>query len=302
MHQHAIEHGAGQIRRIAKIGMGLNIILAILQIIVGYIAGSLALITDGFHTLSDMFSDLAVMIGVHFGSKEPDLEHPWGHGRMETFAATLISLVLIGVGAIMIYKSITSIYQGHQTVPNWAVLIVAATCVVSKEWLYWLARAVAKKTGSTALYASAWHHRSDALSSIAVILGFIALKSGFGYGDQVAAIVVGIMIVMVGARIFNECLSEFAEKAVDEEFISEIENTIKSDSRIRQFHNLRTRSVGREIFLDVHILVDPALSVTEAHDISESLENSLRSQFSQPVNIIVHMEPDISRLRSPGVH
>ena len=146
MHQHAIEHGAGQIRRIAKIGMGLNIILSILQIIVGYMAGSLALITDGFHTLSDMFSDIAVMIGVHFGSKEPDLEHPWGHGRMETFAATLISLVLIGVGAIMIYKSITSIYQGHQTVPNWAVLIVAASMRLSKEWLYWLARAVAKKT------------------------------------------------------------------------------------------------------------------------------------------------------------
>ena len=197
----------------------------------------------------------------------------------------------------MIYKAITAIGAGRHTEANAAVLFIALVCVASKEWLYWAAVRVAKKTNSTAVYANAWHHRSDAFSSVAVALGYVGLKLGWWWSDSAVAAGVGAMVVMVGVKVFNGVLSEFAEKAVDAEIIADIHKVLKENPAIHDFHKLRTRSVGREVFIDLHILVDRNLTVEQGHTIAENVTEELGEHLTVPANIIVHVEPDTEEIR-----
>ena len=292
-----------RIRRVTWGGLWCNLALTVGKITVGITAGSLALVADGFHSLSDIATDIAVIFGVYFGGKAPDSQHPYGHGRMETFSAAFVALTLIAVGLGMIYKAGLEIARVH--LPNAeptmmmtsTVMAIAILSVVSKELLYQWTRRVAVKTHSTALYANAWHHRSDALSSVAVLIGVAAVKLGYPHGDQLAAIAVGLMIVLVAVRIIGGCFHEFSERAVDRQTLTQIEAILQADTRIHQWHQLRTRSVGREIFIDLHILVDPTLNITYAHQIAETLETNLHEQIARPVNVIVHVEPDTPELR-----
>jgi cation diffusion facilitator family transporter len=287
----------GKIKSITYLGMIVNIALAVIKIVVGFFAASLALVADGIHSFSDLATDLAVLLGLRLGSKAPDQSHPYGHGRAETFSAVLIALILILVGGVMIYYATMAIARDEVTSPKITVLIAAIVSITSKEWLYRATKKVAIQSHSAALYANAWHHRSDALSSVAVAIGFISLEFGFGHGDQVAAIAVGLMIIWVGIRVIGDSLHELTESAVDSDTVEHIKNIINDNSSIRQWHKLRTRMVGREVFLDLHILVAPELSIAAAHEISENLEKALDEQISRPVNITVHIEPDIPALR-----
>ena len=286
-----------QIKSITYIGIATNIVLSVIKVVIGSLAGSLALVADGVHSFSDVATDAAVLLGLRLGSKGPDQSHPYGHGRAETFSAGLIALVLILVGGAMIYYAAMAIARDEVTTPRLGVLIAAIVSIAAKEWLYRATQKIAIQSHSPALYANAWHHRSDALSSVAVVIGFISLEFGFGHGDQVAAIVVGLMIIFVGVRIIGDCLHELTESAIDTDTIEHIKNIINSDSSIRQWHKLRTRTVGREVFLDLHILVDPDLNIAAAHEIAESLENTLYEQVTRPINITVHIEPDMPELR-----
>jgi len=286
-----------QIKSITYLGMVVNIALAVIKIVVGYLAGSMALVADGIHSVSDMTTDIAVLLGVHFGSKQPDEEHQYGHGRTETFAAAFIGIALLVVGAVMIYRAAIDMAAGKYSTPGFVVLFVALISVVVKELLYRMTKRIAIKSNSSALYANSWQHRSDALSSIAVVAGFISLKFGFKYGDQMAAVGVGLMIILVAVRIISDCLSELTERAVDSDTIEHIKSIINDNSSIHQWHKLRTRTVGREVFLDLHILVAPDLSIAAAHEIAENLEETLDEQITRPVNITVHIEPDIPVLR-----
>jgi len=286
-----------QIKSITYLGMVVNIILAVIKIVIGFFAASLALVADGVHSLSDLATDVAVLLGLRLGSKAPDQSHPYGHGRAETFSAALIALILILVGGVMVYYATMAIARDEITTPKIGVLIAAIVSIAAKEWLYKATKKIAVQSHSTALYANAWHHRSDALSSVAVAIGFILLEFGFGHGDQVAAIAVGLMIVWVGIKVIGDSLRELTESAVDSDTVEHIKNIINDNSSIRQWHKLRTRTVGREVFLDFHILVDPDLSIADAHQISEDLEETLDEQINRPVNITVHIEPDIPALR-----
>ncbi|MHC4122183.1 MAG: cation diffusion facilitator family transporter [Planctomycetota bacterium] len=289
--------GNSQIRLVTGVAIGVNLGLSILKTIVGIFAGSVALVADGIHSISDMVTDAVVLFGVHWGSKDADPEHPYGHGRIETFSTGIIALILLAVGLGMIYYAAIDIAKGNVTRFNVAVLVVAAISIVVKELLYRITRKTAVKFHSSVLYANAWHQRSDALSSVAVLIGFTALKFGFRYGDQIAAVAVGIMIALVAVNILAECFRELTEGAVDTETIERIERIIDANEQIHQWHKLRSRMVGREVFLDLHILVDPALDITAAHGISENLEETLHQQIHRPVNIVVHIEPDIPELR-----
>jgi len=288
---------ARRIKSITYLGMAMNIALSVIKIAIGLLAASLALVADGIHSLSDVATDVAVLLGLRIGSKEPDQSHPYGHGRAETFSAGLVAMILIVVGGAMIYYATLAIGRDEMTAPRLGVLVAAVISIAAKEWLYKATQKVAIQSHSPALYANAWHHRSDALSSVAVVVGFISLKFGFGHGDQVAAIAVGLMIVWVGVRVIGDALRELAEAAVDPDTIEHIKEVINSDSSIRQWHKLRTRTVGREVFLDLHILVDPDLKITDAHEISERLERTLDEQITRPINITVHIEPDTPELR-----
>ncbi|MDH4202541.1 MAG: cation diffusion facilitator family transporter [Phycisphaerae bacterium] len=290
------------IRRVTYWGMLTNFGLAVSKSIVGLAVGSISLFADGIHSLSDLLTDVAVLVGVHFGSKEPDSEHPYGHGRLETFSTAFVAAILILVGCGMIYKASGDIAKMHAagtgavTISSW-VIWIALLSVVSKEILYQWTRIVAVRVHSSVVYANAWHHRSDALSSIAVIIGAVAVKFGYPHGDQLGAIVVGIMIILVGIKVIDGCFREFSERAVDARTVEQIQKIIDSEERIRSWHKLRTRSVGREIFFDLHILVDPQLNITDAHEIAECLENTLHEQMAQPVNVMVHIEPDLPEMR-----
>lgn len=291
-----------EIRRVTYWGMLINIVLAVFKSIVGLVVGSISLFADGIHSLSDLLTDVAVLVGIHFGSKDPDPEHPYGHGRLETFSTAIVATTLILVGAGMIYKASGDIAKMHAagieavTISSW-VIWIAALSVVSKEVLYQWTRMIAARVHSSAVYANAWHHRSDALSSVAVIIGAVAVKYGYPHGDQLGAIVVGIMIILVGIKVIEGCIREFSERAVDARTVEQIQKIIESEKRIRSWHKLRTRSVGREIFLDLHILVDSKLNIADAHEIADCLEKTLHEQMPKPVNVIVHIEPDLPALR-----
>ena len=286
-----------QIKSVTYLGMVINVALTIIKIVIGLLSGSLALLADGIHSLSDIATDAVVLLGLRLSSKEPDQHHPYGHGRAETFSAGLVALILIVVGGGMIYHATMAIAREEMTTPRFGVLIVAMFSIAAKEWLYRVTQKAAIRSNSPALYANAWHHRSDAFSSIAVVIGFISLKFGFGHGDQTAAAAVGLMIIFVGVRVIGDCLRELAESAIDTDTIEHIKKIINSYSSIRHWHKLRTRTVGREVFIDLHILVDPELNIAAAHEIAERLENALHEEISRPVNITVHIEPDTPELR-----
>lgn len=287
-----------KIKSVTYLGMVINLALTVVKVIIGIMAGSLALVADGIHSLSDLATDGAVLLGIHLGSKEPDQSHPYGHGRAETFSAGAIAVVLILVGGAMIYYATMAIARDEMTRPRLGILAAAIVSIAAKEWLYRITQKIAIQSHSPALYANAWHHRSDALSSVAVAIGFVALAFGFGHGDQVAAIAVGLMIIWVGVSVVSDALRELTEAAVDSETIEHIKRVINSDASIRQWHKLRTRTVGREVFLDLHILVDPDLNVTAAHEIAERLERAMDEQIPRPTNITIHIEPDTPEMRS----
>jgi cation diffusion facilitator family transporter len=285
-----------KIVKVTCFGVVINIFLSVIKITIGSFSGSMALVADGIHSLSDMVTDVVVLLGTYLGAKKPDSRHPYGHGRAETFSALAVAIILAVVGSFMIFKAAKCMYRlslGLEEVSPIGIFVLYAALlsVVLKEMLYWITRRVAVTVHSPSLYANAWHHRTDAASSIAVVIGFIAFKMGYQYGDHVAAVVVGLMIVFVAAKIIRDCMDEFAERAVDSDTVSQIEGILASESRIRGWHKLRTRNVGREIFLDMHIFVDPQLSIIEAHGISEALEETMHEKITRPVNITVHVEP-----------
>ncbi len=297
VHIHKIEDDNKQIKAITNIGIAINLILSVIKIVGGLFANSMALVADGIHSVTDIVTDVTVLIGVHFGSKQADPKHPYGHGRIETFSAAIIASVLVAVGLGMVYKAGISIAEADVRTPGMPVLFIALISIVAKEILYRVTKKVAIASHSSALYANAWHHRSDAFSSIAVAIGFVSVILGFKYGDHIAAIAVGIMIILVGWHIIADCFHEFTESAVDQGTTDKITSIINANSSIRQWHKLRSRTVGREVFLDLHILVDPDLNIAAAHSIAENLENSLHEQITRPVNITVHIEPDTPELR-----
>lgn len=286
-----------EIRFTTYLSVAGNVLLFVVKIVAGLAGGSVSLVADGIHSLSDMSTDGAILLGHYLGSKKPDHDHPYGHGRIETFSAIGVAAILVVVGGGMVYYAGLDIARGNVTKPGNAVIAIAIISVACKEVLYRITKAAAVRSHSAALYANAWHHRTDALSSIAVVAGIAAQRFTFVYGDQVAGIVVGLMVVVVGGHILANCLGELTEAAVDQKLIDGIKGIINSESSIRHWHKLRSRTVGREVFMDVHILVDPELNICEAHEIAERLEHSIQQGVRRPINVMVHVEPDLPELR-----
>jgi cation diffusion facilitator family transporter len=286
-----------QLRLVTYLSIGANVFLISMKFIVGAITGSLSIVADAIHSVSDMITDFAVLLGLYFGEKEPDREHPYGHGKIETLAAGFIAIGLLTVGLGMVYYAAFDIAKGNVKQPSYTVLTAAILAIGVKEVVYRVTKVVATRYHCPAALANAWHDRADALSSVAVVIGVVAQKFGFDYGDQVAAIAVGVMVTVVAIKLTGDCLGELIEKAVDQATIQDIKNIIQADAQVRQWHKLRTRTVGRQLFLDLHILVDPSLSISAAHEVSERLETALHNQINRPVNIVVHVEPDIPPLR-----
>ena len=260
--------------RVTVVGAIVNILLAVIKFVFGILGNSRALVADAVHSMSDLASDIVVVLGLHFGGQPADKNHHYGHKKIETVTEVVLGIILLIVAIKLAYDAAHAILHQEFSKPTAITVIAAAISVISKEWLFRWTKAVGIKHDSRAILANAWHHRSDALSSIAVVIGFVSLKLGFDYGDQVAAIAVGLMIILVASHVIGNCLRELTEGAVDSGTIEHIKSVINNNAQIKHWHKLRTRTVGREVFLDLHILVDPALSIAAAHEISENLETA----------------------------
>ena len=297
-----MEERQKKIRSVTYGGMVLNVFLAAVKLAVGVLVRSSALIADGIHSVSDLATDLVVLVGTRLSSQPADECHPYGHSKLETLASQIIALFLLLVSIGLIWSAGAAIYNHEINYPGYPVLLVAAVSVVSKEIIFHLTRKVSRVVRSSALYANAWHHRSDSLSSIAVLLGGTAGLLGWGYADHASTIAVGFMIIGVALKIFYEGFVELSEHAADRESVETIEKTLSGEEDIRGWHALRTRKLGAELFIDVHILVDPALSVVKGHEITVHVENKIRRELSRPANILIHIEPDLEEMRRAGGH
>ncbi|MBU1050389.1 cation diffusion facilitator family transporter [Candidatus Bipolaricaulota bacterium] len=283
--------------RVTFVGIIWNILLLGVKLIVGFLTGSVGLIADGIHSGSDMATDLAVLGGMHLARRKADADHPYGHGRFETLAGGIVAGALILVGAFIAWEGIIALYRAIHSFPGPAVICVAAVSIGIKEWMYRRTVMVARSVGSAALHANAWHHRSDALSSIAVLAGGVGSLVGWGHADQLASIIVGLMVVAAGGRTLFVVLHELTEGGVSRDEIEKIEQALEAVEGTREWHDLRTRRVGRETFIDLHVLVAPELSIVEAHKIASDVEVSLHRACSHPANVVVHIEPDVEEQR-----
>ena len=280
-----------QMIRVTIWGLCLNLFLTGLKLAVGIVVGSAALVADAVHSVSDLSTDIVVILGIRLSSRPADEDHAYGHGRFETIATSLIGAMLIGAGIFIAWKSGFSLYRGEINIPGYAVLVVAAVSILSKEWIYQVTQRVARRVGSPALRVNAWHHRTDALSSVAVLFGGIAGLAGWGHGDQSAAIAVGMMVSIVGLNVLWKVFVELTEGSISGEEQKSIVDAIQSVAGVKGWHRLRTRLVGREVFMDVHVLVDSRLSVAEGHRICSTVESAIVQTVERSINVVVHCEP-----------
>jgi cation diffusion facilitator family transporter len=280
-----------KIRSITLWGILVNLFLFSIKIFIGVLVGSSALVADGFHSLSDLATDFVVLAGVRLSSRPPDDAHPYGHKRFETLASQIVGFVLLAVGFGFIWRAGTWIFRGVKSYPGFMVLVVAGVSVIAKEIIFFLTRKISRETYSAALYANAWHHRSDSLSSGAVLVGGVASLLGWGHADHMATLVVGLMIMGVAGKILYEGLIEVTEHSADRETIQKIKNILLGEKDVFDWHALRTRKVGGELFVDVHILVDPDISVKQSHEICSKIEDEIQRKLIKPVNVLIHIEP-----------
>jgi len=294
---HANERGS-EATRVTLIGAGLNIILAGIKITFGLLGRSAAIIADGVHSLSDLFSDAIVIVGIRLGERPPDRDHEYGHGKFETLAAAICGIILLVAGAGIFRSGLIRVIAAARGLsleqPRIYTLVIAFLSIAVKEGLYRYTLREGKVLKSQALVANAWHHRSDALSSIGVcfgIAGAIFLGEKWRLLDPVAALIVSVFIFKVSFSIIISGVNELLEKSLPEKTERRIEETVRNVPGVLDYHKLKTRRIGNASAIDLHIQVEPSLSVTEAHDISHEVEKKLRRVFGRDTIVSVHIEP-----------
>lgn len=286
------------IRSITIWGAVVNIALTIAKIIAGVIGRSAAMIADGIHSLSDLLSDIVVLVFTQISSKGKDRNHSFGHGKFETLATLIVSVILVVVGAKLMsggIKSIISVIHGEAIPkPGYIALIAAAVSIVSKEILYQVTVKVGKEVNSPVVVANAWHHRSDALSSVGALLGIggaIILGDKWTVLDPIASCCISIAIIVIAVKMALPSLSELLETSLPVEIETEIIRTASEIPGVRDIHELKTRRNGISFIIDAHITVDPSISIVEAHDIATNVEEALLSKYGSETQINIHMEP-----------
>jgi len=291
-----------RIRRVTLVGTGIDLGLGIGKVAAGWFAQSQALIADGLHSLSDLASDVLVLFAARQANAEADADHPYGHERIETAATVGLGLALIAVGFGVGYEAVgrlldpTTLWRPHA----WA-LWVAGLSVVSKEALYQYTVRAARRTRSKLLEANAWHHRSDAASSVVVIVGVGATLVGLHDLDAIAALVVAWMIARIGFGLVRKSMRELIDTGLDPEQLAAIRATILSVAGVRALHLLRTRQMGGKALVDVHIILDdPRMSVSEGHQISETVRGRLIGRIDNVDDVTVHIDPEDDELVAPG--
>ena len=291
------------IRVVTLVGAVVDLLLGAAKIVVGLAAGSQALIADGVHSFSDLATDFLVLFAAKHAQRKADIEHPYGHGRIETVATVVLGLSLVLVAVGISYDAVSRLLEpGLLLHPGVLALVVAVISVVSKEIIYQYTARASRRLRSKMLLANAWHSRTDAISSVVVVIGVVGTMAGFQYLDAVAAVVVALMIAKIGWDLLWKSLQELIDTALEPEQVAEISDTIMSVHGVRACHMLRTRHSGSDVLADVHILVDPALSVSEGHQIGETVRRRLLDTNDDVSDVTVHIDPEDDELASPCDH
>ena len=286
------------IRNVTLMGSVVNLLLTVGKIIAGIVGKSSAMIADGVHSLSDLVTDIIVLVFIKISGKERDKDHQYGHGKYETFATMLISFALMIVGVGILWTGGKKVLDSMNGLvieqPGYIALYAALISIVAKEGLYWYTKVIGVKVNSQAVVANAWHHRSDAFSSIGTALGIsgaIFLGEEWRILDPIAGIIVSFFILKVAWDIANPSIKELLESALPEETENEIIEIIKNTSGVKGFHNLKTRKIGSIFAIEVHIKVDKELTVESSHQIATQIEKSLRDKLGSQSHIGIHIEP-----------
>jgi cation diffusion facilitator family transporter len=289
---------AQKAQQVTLIGFVINVVLTLGKVLAGIFGKSSAMIADGIHSLSDLVTDIIVLVFFKISDSEKDEKHPYGHGKFETFSTFLIALILFFVGLGIFYSGtskIISVIKG-ETLPRphiiafWAALI----SIVFKEGLFQYTKIIGKQINSNSVIANAWHHRSDAFSSIGVAIGLagaIFLGEKWVILDPIACVIVSFFIMKTAIELSMPSVQELMEASLPKKIVHKIESVIMEDSEIKSFHKLRTRNIGEIYVIDVHIQLDNTISLVQAHNISGALSRRLREAFGSRTQINIHTEP-----------
>lgn len=281
-----------QAKKVTLIGAIVSALLGIIKLVGGFLYHSHALVADGVHSIADLFTDLLVLLASKYGSLDADESHPYGHQRIETAATLFLALLLILAGSGIAWHAISELINHSATIPQWMSLPIACISIFANELLFHYTRLIGKRIQSQLIIANAWHHRSDAASSIVVLIGLIGSMYGFVALDAVAAIVVGVMIIKMGWDYAWRSIMELVDTAVDPQLITQIEQIIRQVDGVDKIHQLRSRFMGGDVLIDVHVLVSPKISVSEGHYIAQHVHNTLLEQVPSIKDVIVHIDPE----------
>ncbi len=271
-----------------------NVLLSIFKLLAGIIAHSNAMISDAIHSASDVFSTVIVLIGIKLSSKNPDKEHPYGHERLECVAAVMLSVILLITGLGIGMEALKTILHGdyrNLQVPGILALVAAIVSIAAKEGMYWYTRYYAKKIDSSALLADAWHHRSDAISSIGALVGIAGARLGYPIMDSLASFVIFIFIEKAAYDIFKDAIDKMVDHSCDESTENKLRDCVRKNENVLGIDLLQTRIFGNKIYVDVEIAVDGTMSLQEAHGIAEAVHDSIEKNFSKVKHIMVHVNP-----------
>ena len=282
------------VMRVSTVSIAVNLLLSVMKLIAGMIASSSAMISDAVHSASDVFSTIIVMIGVHISEKEADDEHPYGHERLECVAAVILAVILavtggmIGVSGV---KTIVSGAYGSLAVPGITALWAAVLSIVVKEWMYHYTVRAAGRVNSGALKADAWHHRSDALSSVGALAGIVFARMGFPVMDSAASVIICVLILKAAWDIFSDAMDKMVDHACDDETVAAMKALILSQDGVKGINWIKTRLFGTKIYLDVAIYADGSLSLTEAHSIASCVHERIEKTYPNVKHCMVHVDP-----------
>ena len=270
-----------------------NVLLAGFKIAAGIIGRSNAMIADGVHTLSDVLTTFIVLAGLKISSKEADEKHQYGHEKYESVFAKILSILLLLTGGLIGFESFKILISGVVTKPKSIALIAALISIIVKEAMYWYTIKVAKQIKSISMEADAWHHRSDALSSIGTFLGILGASLGFSALDPIAGIIVSIFVIKVGVELYIKSVKELTDESASEQLIIEMKEKICSIEGVEEIKSLKSRIFGNKIYVDLEIFVDQNITVKEGHDIAEKVHDKLEKEIRDIKHCMVHIEPGV---------
>ena len=283
------------IYRVTIVGSVVNFLLLLFKFFAGIMGHSAAMLADAVHSLSDFVTDIIVIVFVRISSKPEDEGHDYGHGKYETLATAIIGIILLGVGFGIFWNGASSIYRflhgGSLQEPGMLALIAAVVSIVVKEWMFWYTRGAAKKINSGALMADAWHHRSDAMSSVGAFVGIFGARMGYPILDPIASVVICLLIGKASIDIFRDAVDKMVDRSCDRQTEESIRRTVLSVEGVKRVDLLQTRLFGSKIYVDLEIAADGTQTLDEAHQIAEHVHHAIEHTFPDVKHCMVHVNP-----------